>query len=128
MRRTRGKYDLAYACFLIFGSTLMSLSIIRASYTDAEWAGGAGGILLILLPLILASFAAILVAVVLSVGLEDPPLLALTVTAAAPVASFVGSGSREFDIFAPIVYGVAVWGIFGLWFVVLRKRYFPSDS
>jgi hypothetical protein len=54
--------------------------------------------------------------------------MALAVTAAAPVASFVGSGSREFDIFAPIVYGVAVWGICGLWFTVLRRRHFSPNA
>jgi len=128
MRRTRGKYDLAYACFLLFGSTFMSLSIFRASYTDAEWAGGAGGILLILLPLILASLAAMLVGVVLSIGLEHPFLMVLAVTGAAPVAGFAGYGSREFQHFAPIVYGMAVAAMSGLWFAVLRKRHFPPSA
>ena len=79
VKGSRAKYDLAYGCFSLWGLTVLSISVIRASYTDSQWANGAGGILLLLLPLILVSFMAMLVGIVLSIRLwKHRPLTIFT--------------------------------------------------
>src|SRR2546430_16572322 len=78
MKTRRLEHDLAYGCFLLCGLTVLAVSIIRTSYTDADWAGRAGAILLLLLPFLLASSTAMLVAAVLSIRLwRQWPLLVL---------------------------------------------------
>ncbi len=64
MKTTQRAYDLAYGCFLVCGLTVLSMRVVRSSYTDAEWAGGAAGLLFIFLPAILASCIATLVGIV----------------------------------------------------------------
>ena len=128
MKGARFEYDLAYGCFLLWGLTVLSISVIRASYTDAEWAGGAGGILLLLLPLILASFIAVLVGIVLSIRLwKHWPLLILAgISVLLTIMDFSTQyGSTAFRNAVSIVYGVGVAAMSGLWFLVLRRRHFP---
>ena len=126
--KTRG-LDFAHGCFLLWGLTRLSIGVIRARYTDAEWAGGAGGILLLLLPLIFVSFLAMLVGIVLAVRFWNNGLLAFL--AGLSVLQIVTEfptehGPPAFQKTAPIVYGVIVATGSGLWFLVLRRRYRPQ--
>lgn len=125
--KKRIEYDFAYGCFLLWGLTVLSLSVIRASYTDAEWAGGAGAILLLLLPLILVAFVAMLVGIVLSLRLwKHRPLIILAGMTVLLIAEFsFGYGSNAFQNAVAIVYGVAVAAMFVTWFLVLRREHFP---
>lgn len=128
MKTRRFEYDLAYGCFLFWGLTVLSVSVIRASYTDAEWADGAGAILLLFLPLLLASLTAMFVAVVLSIRLWRQ--LTLVVLAGMTIllipTLFTKHGSTAFHTTVDIVYGVGVTGMSGLWFLALRRRRFPA--
>lgn|SRR5262245_64989741 len=127
--KTRGfECDLAYGCFLIWGLTVLSVSVMRASYTNAEWAGGAGALLILFLPLLLASFMALLVAIVLSVRLwRQPTLRWLTgMTFLLIPTLFITYGSTAFHTAVGIAYGVGVTGMCGLWFLALRRRHRPA--
>jgi len=128
MKTRRLEHDLAYGCFLLCGLTVLSVSIIRTSYTDADWAGGAGAILLLLLPFLLASSAAMLVAVVLSIRLwRQWPLLVLAGISILLIPTlFTRYGSTAFHTVIDIVYGVVVTVMSGLWFLVLRRRSQPE--
>ncbi|PYT37662.1 MAG: hypothetical protein DMF52_01800 [Acidobacteria bacterium] len=105
MKTTQRAYDLAYGCFLVCGLTVLSMRVVRSSYTDAEWAGGAAGLLFIFLPAILASCIATLVGII--------------------TESLTGYGSTTFQNAVPVAYGVGVAAMSGMWFLVLRRRYLP---
>ena len=120
-------YDVAYGCFLLWALTVLLLGVTRASYTGAEWAGGGGGILLVLLPLILASFIAMLAGIVLSLRLwKHWPLLALSggsVLELLVTEYFPQVGSAAFTRAVPIAYGVGAAAMSVWWF--LRLRWLP---
>ena len=127
MKPRRLSYDVAYGCFLLSALTVLSLSVIKASYTDAEWADGAGAILILLLPIILPSFIAMLAGIVLSICLwKHWPL---TILAGSSVLFITEQstqfGSTVFDGAVPFVYGLGVAAMSGFWFLSLRRRHFP---
>jgi hypothetical protein len=103
------------------------MSVLRISYTDAEWAGGAAGLLFIFLPVILASYIAMLVGIVLSIRLwRHWPLIALAVLSVLHITETItGYGSTAFQNAVPVAYGVGVAAISGMWFLVLRSRSIP---
>ena len=106
---------------------MLSLSVIRASYTDAEWVGGAGAILILLLPLIFASFIGMLVGIVLSIRLwEHLPLVILAGSSVLLITEYFAQfGSTSFQEAVPMAYGVGVAVTSGVWFLSLRRRQFP---
>jgi hypothetical protein len=124
-RASRFAYDLAHGCFLLWGLTVLSISVIRRSYTDSDWAGGAGAILLLCLPLLLASFLAMLVAMVLSVMLRRQWTLAILAGMSILLIPtfFSRYGSTAFHTTIDILYGVGVTGLSGSWFLALRWRH-----
>ena len=128
MKTGRLKYDFAYGCFLLCGVTVLSLIGLRASYTDAEWSGGAGGLLLIFLPVILAAGVAMLVGIALGIQLwRHWPLIALAGMSVLFITeSLIGYGSVTLQNAVSIAYGAGATAMSGLWFLVLRKRHFPA--
>ena len=128
MKTRRLEFDLAYGCFLLWALTVLCISLIRASYTDAEWAGGAGGILLLLGPLILASIIAMLAGILMTIRLwKHWPLMVIAGMTVLLIADiFTEYGSVAFQNTVPIVYSVAASLMSGLWFLFLRRRRFPT--
>ncbi len=127
MQAKQRVYDLAYGCFLFCGLTVFSMSVIRRSYTDAEWAGGAAGLLFILLPVIVASYIAMLIGIVVSIRLwRHWSLLTLAGISVLHITeSIIGYGSTAFQNAVPFAYGVGVAAMSGRWFLVLRRRCTP---
>ena len=127
MKTGRRKYDFAYGCFLLCGVTVLSLIGLRASYTGAEWSGGAGGLLLIFLPVILAAGVAMLVGIVLSIRLwRHRPMIALAGMSFLFITeSLTEYGSATLQNAVSIAYGAGATAMSGLWFLVLRKGHFP---
>lgn len=58
--------DLPYGCFLFWGATMLFFMLARLSHTPAQWENGAGGIVLLVFPIVVLAFLALLVGVVLT--------------------------------------------------------------
>ncbi len=127
MNATRRAYDVAYCCFLLLAVIVLFLMYLRSSFTDAEWANGAGGIFFLLLPLIVLPIAATLIGIVLSLRLwKHWPLPALAVGWGLIVAeSFIEFGSEAFQEFVYILYALGVGVMSGLWFFGSSRRHYP---
>ena len=116
--------DLPYGCFLFWGATMLALLVIRYSYTDAQWANGAGGIVLLFLPVIVLAFLALLIGVVLTFWLwTEWPLLALAVL---DVVAVLGVFVLPLPAWLQSVLGfTAVVGtcmVCGIWILFVRRR------
>jgi hypothetical protein len=126
MKRGRLKNDMAYGCFLFCGMTALLITVFGKAAKDDDTAALLG--FFVAIPLALASFAAMVAALVLSAILwRHWPLLilsGLTVLSVAVVAMV--RGSEAFYNSAAILYGVGVVAMTGLWFLVLRKKHFPA--
>ena len=91
--------------------------------------GMAGGLgFLVAIPLFLVSLAAMLVGIVQSLRFwKEWSLVILTGMSILFIAELVTEyGSTAFYNAVPIVYGVGVVAISGVWFLVLRRRRFPQ--
>lgn len=124
-RRKRREYDVAYACFMLCGLTALITSLVSMIPTDTGTAGAIG--FLVLVPLALASIAALGCGIVMTVRLwRHTPLIALSAMSLLVVAEVATEyGSTAFYNTVPIVYGVGVIAISALWFFKLRARRFP---
>jgi hypothetical protein len=109
--------------------TVIALDALMASFTDDELAKGAGVILFILLPFIAVPFTAMLVGIVLSIFLwKHWPLIIIAGSSVLLAAvNFTGFGSPAFQKAVPLVYGIGVAAMCGVWFLFLRRRPFPPD-
>ena len=116
--------DIPYGCFLLAGATSLAMGLIRASYTDAEWSGGAGAIFLLILPVILAAFVAMLVGIVLTVWLwrEWPLPLLAALSIVAILGSLVGIIPARIENAVPTIYGAVTCAICAVWFLFSRWR------
>jgi len=128
MKTGRLKYDFAYGCFLFCGMSALLITVMGKAAKDDNTSAFLG--FFVAIPLVLASFAAMVAALVLSMMLwKHWPLLilsALTVLSVAVIA--VVHGSEAFYTSAAILYGAGVVAMTGLWFLVLRKRHFPTTQ
>lgn len=129
MKRGRLEYDIAYGCFLILAIAALVLIVIRSSYTDAEWAGGGGAILILLLPFIVVPLIAMVVGIVLSIRLwNHRPLVVLAVSTILLLTDgflqfMPDSLAKAVSILYCVGTGVtSVW-----WFLRLRKLLFPRS-
>jgi hypothetical protein len=123
MRGSRGQHDFAYGCYALVGLTVLAMSVYRASYTDGEWSAGAGGLLLIALPLLLASCAAALVGLAMSFQLaQHRPLVVLAWATIAVCTLGFGGVWPASQYILPITYGASVLAMCGWWFLLERNR------
>jgi hypothetical protein len=129
MEAPRSRYDLAYGCYLAWGSSVLAVAWIRASHSDEAWVRGAGAVLLLLLPLLLASFIAMLAGVVLSLRLRrHRPLAVLGAASALLIPTlFTDFGSTALHVTIDTVYGLGVAATCGWWFLAGRRQD-PSDA
>ena len=126
MKTGRLKYDFAYGCFLFCGMTALLVTLMGKAAKDDNTSALLG--FFVAIPLVFASFAAMVAAFVLSVMLwRHWPLLILCALSVLSVAMMaMVHGSEAFYNGVAIVYGVGVVAATGLWFLVLRKRHFPA--
>jgi hypothetical protein len=128
VNKNRFKYDLAYGCFLFCGASALVIGVMGAFSMDS----GAAGVLgfLVAIPLALASIAALVVGIVLSLSLwRHRPLLLLAGMSILFVAEVVSeAGSVAFYNAAPFLYGIGSLAICGIWFAVLRGKTFPKPG
>jgi hypothetical protein len=125
MKRMRSEYDLAHGCFLFCGLTALIIAAMSAIPMDDGTAGGLG--FLVIIPLSLASLAAIVVGIVLSVRIwNEWALVILSGMSLLFIAEvFTEYGSTAFYNAVPVAYGIGVTAISVVWFLVLRRRRFP---
>ncbi len=127
IRGNRSQYDVAYGCFLFCGLATLSISAVMYAPIDE-------GLKVFLLfwasPLILASLVVMLIGIVLSVRLwRHWALLILSIMSVLYVAEMVFEyGSSAFYNAVPVVYGIGVVTICGVWFLILRGKRFPPPS
>lgn len=128
MKKTRFQYDLAYSCFLFCGLTILAFSILSA--LPIPMGSGAAGYIgfFVAIPLFLALLVAMAAGIILSARLwKHWPLVILSGMSVLFIAEiFTEYGSTAFYNAFPIVYGIGVVSITGAWFLVLRKRKFPT--
>lgn len=122
MNRRRGEYDLAYGCFLVCGLTALLGSLMEAVPKDEGTAALLG--FLVAIPLVFASFAALIVGTVQCIRLPNRRRLVILsgISVLFVVALFTGDGSKGFYYAISIIYGLAVVGVSGAWFLILRRR------
>ena len=122
----RFECDLAYGCFLFCGLTALIICVMGAIPKDEGTAALLG--FFVAIPLVIASIAAMVVGIILCVRLwKKWPLVILSGMSILFIAElFTEYGSTAFYNAVPIVYGVGVLVISGLWFLVLRRRHFPA--
>ena len=116
--------DLPYGCFLFWGATMLFLDLARWSYTDAEWANGAGGIVLLFLPIIVLSFFALLIGVALTFWLSTEwPLLALAVlNVVAVLGVFVIPLPARLQSVLELTAVVGTCMVCVIWILFVRRR------
>lgn len=128
MSKDRSKYDLAYGCFLLCGTSALVIGIASLIPMDS----GAAGVLgfLVAIPLALASLVALIIGIVLSLLLWRhwplPLLSGMTILFVAEM--IVEAGPTMLYNAAPFLYGVGNLAICGIWFSVLRGKTFPTPS
>lgn len=124
MIKNRFKYDLAYGCFLLCGASALVVGVMGAIPMDS----GAAGVLgfLVAIPLAVASIAALVVGIVLSLLLWRhwplPLLAAMTILFVAEVVTEAGTPALYNT--APFLYGIGSLAICGIWFIVVRGKAF----
>lgn len=116
--------DLPYGCFLFWGATMLFLMLVRRSYTDAQWENGAGGIVLLFLPVIVLAFVALLVGVVLTFWLwREWPLVVLSVLdVLAVLAVFVVPVPARIQSVLGYTAVVGTCGACVFWVLFVRRR------
>jgi len=126
--KNRVKYDLAYGCFLLCGVSALVVGVMGAIPMDSGAAGATG--FLVAIPLAVASIAALVVGIVLSLFLwRHWPLLLLTGMTILFVAEVLTeAGTAALYNAAPFLYGVGSLAICGIWFVILRGKAFPAPG
>jgi hypothetical protein len=122
MNERRGEYDLAYGCFLGCGLAALLGSLMEAVPKDAGTAALLG--FLVAIPLVLVSFAAMVVGTVQCIRLPNRRRLVILsgMSVLFVVALVTGHGSEGFYYAICITYGLAVVWISGAWFLILRRR------
>lgn len=128
MNKNRAKYDLAYGCFSYCGFAALVVGVVSAMPMDSDAAGVFGFLLAI--PLALGALAAMLVGLALSALLwKHWPLLILSAMTILFVAEVVTEyGSVALYNIAPLIYGIGTLVISGIWFAILRAKYFPMPT
>ena len=128
MKGRRSEYDRAYGYFLFCGFTALFISGMSAIPMTSGTAGGLG--FLVAIPLFLASLAAMVGGMVLTVRLwNDWFLVSLSGMSLLFLAEIITEyGTTAFYNAVPVVYGVGVVAISGVWFLVLRRRRFPPEA
>jgi hypothetical protein len=128
VNKERSKYDLAYGCFLLCGASALVIGVAGVIPMDS----GAAGVLgyLVAIPLTLASLAALVAGIVLSLLLwRHWPLLLLSGMTILFVAEVIaGVGPAAIYNAAPFLYGIGSLAICGIWFSVLRRKSFPTPD
>jgi hypothetical protein len=126
VKSSRSKYDLAYGSFLFCGLAALGIAAVSASSTNTGTAGVLG--FFVVFPLGVGSLAATIVGTVLCVRLGwDPLLLVLSACSILfLVESAAGFGPTAFYNALPIAYGIGAIAVSGVWFLVLRRRRFPT--
>lgn len=128
MNKYRFKYDLAYGCFLLCGASALVVGVMGSIPMNS----GAAGVLgfLVAIPLAVASIAALVVGIVLSLLLwRHWPLLLLTGMTILFVAEVVTeAGTAALYNAAPFLYGIGSLAICGVWFVLLRGKAFATPD
>jgi hypothetical protein len=128
VNENRFKYDLAYGCFLFCGASALVVGIMSSIPMNS----GAAGVLgfLVAIPLAVASIAALVVGIVLSLLLwRHWPLLLLTGMTILFVTEVVTeAGTTAFYNAAPFLYGIGSLAICGIWFFVVRGRAFSAPG
>jgi hypothetical protein len=128
VNKNRFKYDLAYGCFLLCGASALVVGVMGSIPMNS----GAAGVLgfLVAIPVAVASIAALVVGIVLSLLLwRHWPLLLLTGMTILFVAEIVTeAGTTALYNAAPFLYGIGSLAICGIWFFVVRGRTFPAPG
>lgn len=127
MTGKRIDHDRAHGCFLLCGLGALIIGVLSL----IPMGDGAAGVLGILfaVPLFLASLAALIIGVVLTVRLwPDRLLLIQVILACLFLAEFLAEfGSVAFYNAVPVAYGIAVIVVSGTWFLFVRGRRFPRS-
>jgi len=123
-RGNRSQYDVAYGCFLFCGLVVLSISAV-AYVPMGE--GTAVFLLFWAVPPFFVSFVCMLIGIVLSVRLwQDRTLLILSVMSVLLIGVMIFEyGSSAFYNAVPVVYGIGVVTVSGVWFLILRGKRFP---
>ena len=118
MKGQRADYDRAYGCFLFCGLAALLGSLMEEIPKDEGTAALLG--FFVAIPLVVASFAALVCGIVLSMKLPKHWSLVLLpgMSILFVAALFTGYGSTAISI----VYGAGVVTVSGVWFLILRKR------
>ena len=126
MKAGRLKYDFAYGCFLFCGMTALLVTLMGKAAKDDNTSALLG--FFVAIPLAFACFAAMVVALVLSMMLwrHWPLLILCSLTALSAAVIAMVHGSEAFYNSVAIVYGVGVVAMTVRWFLVLTKRHFPA--
>ena len=122
MKGRRVEYDLAYGLFLFCGLAALLGALMEAIPKDEGTAALLG--FFVAIPLVIASFAALVGGIVLCMRLPKQwPLVILSGMSALFVAGlFIVNGSSAFYYAISIVYGAGVVAISGLSLLILRRR------
>lgn len=118
MKGRRAEYDRAYGCFLFCGLAALVGSLMEVIPKDE----GAAALLgfFVAIPLVVASFVALVGGIVL--GMKLPKHWSLVLLPGMSIlfvaALLTGYGSTAISI----VYGAGVVSVSGVWFLILRKR------
>ena len=128
VKRGRVEYDCAYGCFLFCGLAALSGSLMEAIPKDEGTTVLLG--YFVAIPLVLASFVALLSGIVLCLRLwKHWPLVILSAMSVLFVAAlFIGHGSATFYYAVSITYSAGVVAICARWFLILRTKGIPTPA
>jgi len=118
----RSQHDLAYGCFLVPMAACLTAAIGGAVRMSDANAAGIG--FFVLIPLTLASLAAIPVGVFYSILCKDGFLLLLSTLTLILIAAFIG-GAESIMEFGGAVYGILVLIVEARWWF-FRRRVYPA--
>lgn len=116
----RSKHDIAYGCFLVPMAACLIAAIGGAVRMNDANAAGIG--FFVLIPLTLASLAAIPVGVFYSILCRDGFVLLLSALTLILIAAFI-AGAESIMEFGGAVYGILVLIIEGRWWFFRRRAY-----
>lgn len=122
----RTQHDLAYGCFLPGGVVILIAAIASAIPMDDANIAGIG--FLVLIPLALVALISVPIGIYFSIVFRRdavlPLLSVLTIFMLAEVVSEAGSVTfRDATVW---VYGILVWALEASWFLLRRRRTYPT--
>ena len=122
----RAKHDAAYGCFVPPGACSLIAALASAIPMDSGTAGGIG--FLVLMPLALLALVSVPFGIYLSMVLRRdvilPLLSLLTILMVVEVAT--EAGSVTFYNATGVVYGLLVLVLEASWFLLRRRRTYPT--